>query len=137
MRGRAKIAAASAAALAAVAIGACGGDGGGSDEEQVTDVVEEFVQAGNEGDATAACDLLAAEQAERIGRLGEGDCEEALGGFLEAAGDSETEVEVEEVRVDESRATADVTITQDGARRDESLLLVEEEGEWRLASAGL
>ena len=136
MRGGAKIASASAALLAALAIVGCGG-GGGSDESEVTEVVEAFVTAGNEGDAGTICELLASEQADAIGRQAGGDCEEALGSFLDAAERSETEVEVEDVRIDGSRATADVTVIQDGDRRSESLLLVEEDGDWRLADTRL
>ena len=123
--------------LAGLAFTGCGGDGGGGDEDEVTEVVESFVAAGNEGDAGTICDLLASEQVEDIGQRAGGDCEEALGSFLDAAGRSETEVKVEDVRVDGARATADVIVIQDGERRTESLLLVEEDGDWRLASAGL
>jgi hypothetical protein len=133
----AKIAAGSAAALAALALAACGGDGGESDEEQVAATVESFVQAGNEGDSEAVCELLAADQAERIGRLANGDCAKALGDLLGAAERRQTEVRIDDVRIDGSRASADVTVIQEGDRSQEALLLVEEDGEWKLASGGL
>jgi ketosteroid isomerase-like protein len=135
MRG-AKIAAGSAAALVALALAACGGDGNGSDEDQVAEAVESFVQAGNEGDAEAACELLTTDLAERIARAGGGDCAKALGDFLGSAEHIETKVRIEEVRVSESRANADVTIFQGDDARQEKVLLVEEDGEWRLADAG-
>jgi hypothetical protein len=136
MRGAAKIAAASAAALAAFALAACGGDGT-SDEDQVEAAVESFVRAGNEGDAETACGLLAADQAEQIAQLGGGECAEALGEVLAAGDRIDTEVRIEDVRVSGSRAKADVTVIQGGDTRQDSVLLVEEDGEWRLADAGL
>lgn len=125
-----------AIALAAVAIAGCGGE---REEDKVRKVVDSFVAAGNERDAGAACELLAAEQIEAVERLaGGGSCETALGQILAAAGSENTEVTVEAVRVEGDRATVDATVSGAGtADQAQSLLLVRENGEWKLASGGL
>jgi hypothetical protein len=124
------------AALAAccVALAGCGG-GGGSDEDQVREVVQSFVDAGNEKDPAAACELLARQQLRAVRKLG-GSCPEVVAGLLEASNGG-TSVTVDEVRIEGNRATADVTVKAGGGSgpgRSSSLLLVREDGEWRLAS---
>jgi ketosteroid isomerase-like protein len=126
-----------AVALTAALVAGCGG--GGSDEDQVRDVVTSFVQAGKDRDAAKACDLLASEQIKVVERVGGGaECEQVLGGFFANADAAGTEVKIDDVRVEGNRATVDATLMAAGTSpKAESILLVKEDGEWKLASAGL
>jgi hypothetical protein len=123
-----------AALLLCLAIAGCGG-GGSDDTEQVSDVVKSFVDAGNHRDAGAACALLAKQQLAAVRKVGGGgSCASVVGGLLTRA-QGNTSVKVDQVRVQGDRATADVTVRQgNGPPRSQSLLLVREDGEWRLAS---
>ena len=127
-----------AIALAAALAAGCGG-GGVSDEDQVRDVVTSFVQAGKDRDAAEACSLLAADQLKVVEQLGGGaGCEQVLGGFLAKANAVGTDLKIEDVRVEGDRATVDATVKAAGSSpKAESILLVKEDGEWKLASAGL
>ncbi len=89
---------------------------------------------GNNRDPAAACELLARQQLRAVRKLGP-SCPEVVAGLLEARKGT-TSVTVDEVRIKGDRATADVTVKQGdgGAGRSSSLLLVREDGEWRLAS---
>lgn len=126
-----------AAALATVVVAGCGG--GSSDEDQVRDVVTSFVQAGKDRDAAEACSLLAADQVKAVERLGGGgDCAQVLGGFFAEANAAGTDVEIQDVRVQGDRATVDATVKAAGSSpQPESILVVKEDGEWKIASAGL
>ena len=126
-----------AIALAAALVTGCGG--AGSDEDQVRDVVTSFVEAGKDRDAEEACSLLASDQVKAVERLGGGaDCEQVLGGILAKAQVSGTDLKIEDVRVEGDRATVDATVKASGASpRAESILLIKEDGEWKLANAGL
>ena len=123
--------------LAATALAGCGG-GGDSDEDQVRDVVNSFVEAGRERDAAAACELLAADQVKTVEGLGSGGCAAVLGGIFAKSEDVETDVDIQDVRVEGNRATVDATVKAPGVEpRTQTILLVKEDGEWKLASAGL
>jgi ketosteroid isomerase-like protein len=124
--------------VAAALLAGCGG-GGGSDEQQVRDVVTSFVQAGKDRDAAKACSLLAEDQVKVVQRLGGGgSCEKVLGGILSQAASTGSDLKIEDVRVEGDRATVDATVKAAGsAPKPESILLVKESGEWKLASAGL
>ena len=126
-----------AIALAAALVTGCGG--AGSDEDQVRDVVTSFVEAGKDRDAEEACSLLASDQVKVVERLGHGaDCEQVLGGFFANADAAGTEVKIEDVRVEGDRATVDATVKAGSfGPKAESILVVREGGEWKLASAGL
>jgi ketosteroid isomerase-like protein len=126
-------------AIAVAAIIGVGCGGGGSDEDQVRDVVTSFVEAGKNRDAEEACSLLASDQVKVVERLGHGaDCEQVLGGILAKAQVSGTDLKIEDVRVEGDRATVDATVKASGASpRAESILLIKEDGEWKLANAGL
>ena len=129
--------AAVAVLLAAALIAGCGG-GGESDEDQVRDVVESFVQAGEDRDAATACDLLAADQVKTVEDIGPGgSCATILAGIFSKAEDVNTDVEIQDVRVEGDRATVDATVkSPDSQPKAESILVVKEDGEWKLASAG-
>ena len=126
-----------AIALAAALVTGCGG--AGSDEDQVRDVVTSFVEAGKNRDAEEACSLLSSDQVKAVERLGGGaDCEQVLGGFFANADAAGTEVKIEDVRVEGDRATVDATVKAGSfGPKAESILVVREGGEWKLASAGL
>jgi ketosteroid isomerase-like protein len=130
--------AAVAVLLAAALIAGCGG-GGESDEDQVRGVVESFVQAGEDRDAAAACDLLAADQVKTVEKIGPGgSCATILAGIFSKAEDVSTDVEIQDVRVEGDRATVDATVKSPGSQpKAESILVVREDGEWKLASVGL
>jgi hypothetical protein len=116
------------------ALAGCGG-GGGDDTQQVTDAVTAFVAAGDHHDAAAACALLAKQELQAVHKLGGGgSCASVVGKLLtHASGD--IKVKVDQVRVQGDRATADVTIRQGtGPPHSQSLLLLREDGEWKLAS---
>lgn len=123
-----------AALVLCLALAGCGG-GGGDDTEQVSDAVKAFVDAGNHHDAAAACALLAKQQLQAVRKLGGGgSCATVVGGLLTHSSGNIT-VKVDQVRVQGDRATADVTVRQgNGPPRSQSLLLLREDGEWKLAS---
>lgn len=125
-----------AAVLAAALIAGCGGS---SNEDQVRDVVESFVQAGKDKDAAEACGLLSTEKVKVVEQLAAGaGCEQVLGGLFARADATGTDVEIQDVRVEGSRATVDATVRAPGsAPKAESILLVKEDGDWKLASVGL
>ena len=125
-----------AVCLAAL-LGGCGG-GGGSDEDQVRDVVTSFVEAGKDRDAAEACSLLSADQVKSVEQLGGGSCATILGGIFSKARDIGTDVEIQDVRVEGDRATVDATVRAPGSQpKAESILVVRENGEWKIADAGL
>src|SRR4051812_15512700 len=123
--------------LVAAMLGGCGGGGEGSDEDQVREVVSAFVQAGKDRDAAEACSLLSADQVKSVEQLGGGSCTTILGGIFANAKDLGTEGDIQDVRVQGERATVDATVRAPGAKpKTETILVVKEDGEWKLASAG-
>jgi len=121
----------------ATLLGGCGG-GSSSDEDQVRDVITSFVQAGKDRNAAEACSLLSADQVKSVEQLGGGSCATILGGIFSKAKDVGTDVEIQDVRVEGDRATVDATVKAPGSQpKAESILVVKEDGEWKLASAGL
>ena len=124
--------------LAAALLVGCG-SGGGSDEDQVRDVVTSFVQAGKDRDAAEACSLLSADQVKTVESLSPGgSCATILGGIFAKAKDVSTEVDIQDVRVEGDRATVDATVRSPGSQpKAQTILVVKEDGEWKLASAGL
>jgi hypothetical protein len=103
----------------AIAFAACGGDdnGGASDEEQIRDVVA----LGNELDPEI-CDKLTDRWLENVTGGDASDCEEQL---KDTEKDS---IQIEDVSVEGDEATATATIQGQPGR----LLLVKEDGEWKL-----
>jgi hypothetical protein len=123
-------------AAAGLLLGACGGE---SEEDRVVDAVDAFVAAGRDMDAAAACALLSSDQLRRIASFsGGGSCPQVLGGVLATASTRTTDVEIEEVRIEGRRATVEVTLSAEASPpRSDEIHLVEEGGEWKLATAGL
>ncbi|MBM3667044.1 MAG: hypothetical protein FJW90_06105 [Actinobacteria bacterium] len=92
-----------AVALAA-AFAACGE----SDQEQAREVAQDYVEASNEGDFEAVCELYSQQFIEE---LGVGDC----AAFVEEnSSGAESELELVDVRAREDVATADIDIVSEG-----------------------
>ena len=137
MAQRARALASLTAILLAVGIGACGGGDGGDDRDAVRETVTRFVDANNKGDFAAVCDLLAESETRSITRQGGGGgCAKALGRI--SAGTTQTQVRIDEVRVNADRASVDATFiaADSGAPSPQTLRLVEEDGDWKIASVG-
>jgi hypothetical protein len=120
-----------ALALLALAFGlvACGG-GGESDEDKVVDVIETSVTSTDPADCKELATQAFLEQTElEQGSAAVESCEESA---EDTEGDPDS-VEVSEVEVDGSAATADVAFTGgsfDGQTL--SVALVEEDGDWKM-----
>jgi len=117
-------------ALLALVFGLAACGGGESDEDKVVDVIETSVTSSDPADCKELATQAFLEQTE----LEEGDA--AVESCEESAEDTENDpdsVEVSEVEVDGSAATADVAFTGgsfDGQTL--SVALVEEDGDWKM-----
>jgi hypothetical protein len=117
-------------ALLALALGlvACGG--GDSDEDKIVEVIETSATSADPADCETLSTQAFLEQTElEEGKAAVESCEESA----EETADDPDSVEVAEVEVDGSDATADVTFT--GGNFDGqtlSVALVEEDGDWKL-----
>jgi ketosteroid isomerase-like protein len=121
------------------------GCGGESEEDRVSGVVESFVTAGNERDFDTVCGLLtedARAQIDKVGKTlglsGEDACTRTL---LARAGDEagNASVEVDEVRISNDSAQADVTVDDPDSEKptQQTIELARDtEGDWRVASFG-
>jgi hypothetical protein len=127
---KAKLAAALAVSFA-IAIGGCGPLGGESEEDEAGDTLTELVEARNQGDFAAVCDLISSQDLARFDQAGV-SCQETLRQRFGRG--STTTVRIEEVRIKGDRATVDATVSQTGgAGRAQTFLLLKEDGEWRFA----
>jgi hypothetical protein len=103
---------------------------GESDQERAREVVQQFVDARNDDDHAAECDLYSDSY---IDELMVDDCpafiEEQSSGI-----DGEERHEVVDVEVNDDRGTANVDIIREaeGGPVRIGLLLVEEDGDWRI-----
>lgn len=111
---------------ALVAIAGCGE----SDQEQAREVVQDYVDARNDGDFETVCELFSDTFKEQLG-VGE-DC----AAFIEeqtTGGDAESTLEVVDVRVKNDRATADIDVVREGEGPSRvTLTLASEDGEWKI-----
>jgi ketosteroid isomerase-like protein len=109
----------------ALALGACGGD---SDEDQVSEAIENSYSAFAEGDAEAFCDTLSPDYLADFEDYYEGCDSRVLDGVREQAPSPEEDIleapEITDVQIDGETASATVN--------GESLELVRVEGEWKL-----
>jgi hypothetical protein len=108
------------------------GCGGSSEEDAVTDAVAEYVDALRDGDADAACDLLAQPALEDLDVSG--GCALVLGKGLalaEREGVTIPDYEITDVQVDGDHGEATLV----SAATDDVVPLVREEGEWKLEGA--
>jgi hypothetical protein len=123
-----------ACALVALTLAGCGPFGGESEEDKAGDVVTQLIEARNSGDFATVCGLLAEQQVKGIEKASGSSCAQALS-KLEAQGNAT--VRIDEVRVEGDRATVDATLSQRGqAGQAQSILLVKEGGDWKVAQAG-
>lgn len=121
-------------ALAAIAIAGCGPLGGESDEDQVDDAVTELIEARNQRDFAQVCSLISAQQLDKFARAGT-SCEESLPKIAKEG--TTTTIRIEQVRVRDDRATVDATVSQTGgAGRAQTILLVKEDGDWKVSKVG-
>jgi hypothetical protein len=103
---------------------------GESDQEQAREVVQQFVDARNDDDAAAECDLYSEDY---LDELAVPDCP----AFIEeqsSAVDGEERHEIVDVEVNDGRATANVDVIREaeGGPVRIGLLLAEEDGDWRI-----
>jgi hypothetical protein len=123
-----------AAIVAALGLAACGGDDG-SDEDAVRETVTRLIDATNDERFRTVCSLLAASEARSIESQGGGPCPQVLEGLPRST--AETRLRIDEVRISDERATVDATaIREDGSRRPQTVRLVKEGDDWRIASVG-
>jgi hypothetical protein len=121
-------------AVAALALAGCGPFGGQSEEDKASDAVTELIDARNDGDFAKVCDLIAADQLAKFEQAGT-TCTQALPKLAQT--ESTTTVRVDDVRVSEDRATVDATISRQGqGGQAQTILLVKEGGDWKVAEAG-
>jgi len=130
--------------LAAVVAGGCGASDASSTEDfkgedrAVAQVVEDLQDAGRRGDAKRMCDdLLAKPVVDRLREVARtlpartDDCAEALDESLKDADD----FDLETTKVTIKGATATATVRSDGGKEDrtDTLALVKEGRNWKLA----
>jgi hypothetical protein len=110
-------------AAALVAVAGCGE----SDQEQAREVVQDYVDASNEGDFERVCDLYSESFKQELA------VEDCPGFVEEQTSGAGGELSVVEVRVNGDRATADIDVTrgQEGPSRV-GLTLEREDDEWRI-----
>ncbi|MEK6276560.1 MAG: nuclear transport factor 2 family protein [Actinomycetota bacterium] len=134
MRARAKPITALALAATALALAGCGPFGGESEEDKAGDAVTELIDARNDGDFARVCELLAKPVVDGIEGTSGKSCDEALGSLAE--GQRSQTVRIDEVRVEGDRATVDATVGPTGqAGVPQNILLIKEEGDWKVATA--
>ncbi len=120
--------------LILVALGGCGPFGAKSEEEKAGDAVSELIDARNQSDWAGVCDLLSTGQLARFKRAGT-TCEKALPRI--APEGTTTTIRIEQVRVSGDRATVDATVSQSaGAGRAQTILVVKEDGDWKVSKVG-
>jgi ketosteroid isomerase-like protein len=123
------------AAAAVLAAPGCGG-GGGSSEDQVSAAIKTLMHARNNNDFATVCDGLAAAQVAGIKKSSGLSCPEALHS-VPGATNTKTNLQVQQIRVSGDRATVEATIHHNGGPgQDQSILMVKEDGDWKVASAG-
>jgi hypothetical protein len=110
-------------AAALVPLAGCGE----SDQEQAREVVQDYVDASNEGDFEAVCDLYSESFKEELA------VEDCPGFVEEATSGARGELSVVDVRVNDDRATADIDVNgPEGPSRVGLTLEREDEDEWRI-----
>jgi PBP1b-binding outer membrane lipoprotein LpoB len=123
------------AVLVALLLAGCGGPlGGKSDEDQARDAVTELVQARNQSDFAKVCELLAPTLLAKF-KQGGTSCEKALPKVAQKG--TTTTIRIDQVRVSGDRATVDATVSHNaGAGLPQTILLVKEGGDWKVAQFG-
>jgi hypothetical protein len=133
--GRSKVVLLTAVVALAAPLSGCGTPfGGKSDSEAAGDTLTQLIDARNQRDFGAVCDLIAQEQLAKFKRAGT-TCEKALP-RLAKKGTTIT-IRIEQVRVSGDRATVDATVSQTGgAGNAQTILLVKENGDWKVSKVG-
>jgi hypothetical protein len=122
------------AALTAIALTGCGPLGGGkSNEEEAGDTLTELIDARNQRDFGKVCSLIASEQLAKFKSAGT-TCAKDLTRRVPA--DTNVTIRIDQVRVSGDRATVDVTVSETGgAGRAQTILLVKQNGDWKVSHA--
>jgi ketosteroid isomerase-like protein len=104
---------------------------GESDQEQAREVVQDYVDARNDGDFEQVCaDLSESFKQE----LGSADCPAFLAEQTSGA-DGAEELELVDVRVSDERATADIDVVRESQGPSRIVVVLErEDGEWRITA---
>ena len=132
---RARALAVLTALLLGFVLGACGGGDDGNEGDAVREAVTRFVEAGNREDFAAVCDLLAQSEARSIAREGGGGCAKVLEQL--SSGPAQTQLRIDQVRVSGERAAVDATFIREGGTRvPQTLRLLKEDGDWKIATVG-
>jgi hypothetical protein len=120
--------------LLSLAWAGCGPFGGRSDKEEAGDTVTALIDARNQFDWPKVCDLLATSQLQKFRKAGT-TCVKALPQVAQRG--TTTTIRIEQVRVSGDRATVDATVSQTGgAGRAQTILLVKENGDWKVSKVG-
>ena len=123
-----------AVALITIALAGCGPFGGKSEQDKAGDTVTQLIEARNQGDFAKVCDLIASTQLAKIKQAGT-TCEKALPKVAQKG--TTTTIRVEQVRVSGDRATVDATVSHNaGAGLPQTILLLKEGGDWKVAQVG-
>jgi Domain of unknown function (DUF4878) len=132
--GRTRRLRAGAIAAAAIAVGGCGPLGGESDADQAGDALTELIAARNRGDFGSVCELISAQQLAKFSAAGT-TCRETIPKLAREG--TTTTIRIEQVRVSGDRATVDATVSQTGgAGRAQTILMVKEDGDWKVGKVG-
>jgi predicted lipid-binding transport protein (Tim44 family) len=120
--------------LLLLALAGCGG-GGGGDQDEVRQVVRDFVEATNERDGETLCGELLTQGYLEKSTLATGDrADEACREQLEQTVDLRLKlVSIEETEVDGDDATVRVVMDTDGVRAPRLFRLEQEDGSWKLS----
>lgn len=117
-----------------LAFAGCGPFGGESDEDTAGDTVTELIAARNQSDFETVCGLIASDQLAKFNRAGT-SCEQALPRLAKEG--TTTTIRIEQVRVRGDRATVDATVSHSGgAGTPQTILLVKEDGDWKVSQVG-
>jgi hypothetical protein len=121
-------------ALAALASAGCGPLGSKSESDQVSDALNKLIDARNQGDYATVCDLISDQQLVKFKAAGT-TCQKALPRIAQKG--STTTIRIDQVRVSGERATVDATVSHNaGAGNAQTILLVKEGGDWKVAQVG-
>ena len=122
------------AALAAPLAGCDTPLSGKSDTESAGDTLIDLIDARNRRDFAAVCDLIAEQQLAKFKQAGT-TCQKALPRIAKKG--TTITIRIEQVRVSGDRATVDATVSQTGgAGNAQTILLVKENGDWKVSQVG-
>jgi hypothetical protein len=105
------------------ALAACGP----SDEDQVKESLDSFVQAVKDKDEGAFCDTVTSEQIRKSD-----DCQKQIkAADLESIGEIK-DIKAEDIQVDGDKATAKVSVTVRGERTSDDATFRKVDGDWKI-----